>query len=113
MTTNRHLPDHRLTTAAIAFGAVFLAAAVIGASAATPRRAAAAAAMPCTSAHTEVWLGLGLGGGTAGTTYYPLEFSNVGSRACTFYGYPGVSAYRGALNQVGPPAARNSQAEAA
>jgi hypothetical protein len=54
-----------------------------------------------------VWLGLGLGGGTAGTSYYPLEFSNVGSRACTLYGYPGVSAYRGALAQVGSAAARN------
>lgn len=65
------------------------------------------AAPGCTSSRTEVWLGLGLGGGTAGTTYYPLEFSNISRLTCTFYGYPGVSAYRGALTQLGPAARRN------
>lgn len=76
-------------------------------SAATPARHAT---QSCSAAATRVWLGLGLGGGTAGTYYYPLEFSNIGKRACTLYGYPGVSAYRGALKQVGPAAARNLHA---
>jgi hypothetical protein len=35
----------------------------------------------------------------------PLEFSNVGRQSCTLYGYPGVSAVRGA-RQVGPAATR-------
>jgi hypothetical protein len=59
---------------------------------------------------TQVWLGNGAGGGTAGTTYYPLEFSNIGHRVCTLYGYPGVSAYRVALKQVGSGADRSTSA---
>jgi len=66
----------------------------------------------CSAAQTQVWLGLGLGGGTAGTTYYPLEFSNVSHRTCTLFGYPGVSAYRGSQRQIGPAARRNPHAHA-
>jgi hypothetical protein len=74
--------------------------------------ATASAATPaCTPANTQVWLGLGLGGGTAGSTYYPLELSNVGHHACTLSGYPGVSASRGG-SQVGPAATRNQQPHA-
>jgi Protein of unknown function (DUF4232) len=80
------------------------------ASAGAPRRSSAAAgAPPCSATSTRVWLGLGLGGGTAGTVYYPLEFSNVGRASCTLYGYPGVSAYGGAVKQVGLPARRNGR----
>jgi Domain of unknown function (DUF4232) len=107
MTTRRHI--HGFAATAVASASVVLATAAIAASAASARRAAASTVAPCTSANTEVWLGLGLGGGTAGTTYYPLEFSNVGRHACSFYGYPGVSAYHGALHQLGPPAARDPQ----
>ena len=86
------------------FAAIIAAAtASAGASA---RTAASAATPTCTPSSMQVWLGLGLGGGTAGSTYYPLEFSNVGHHACTLNGYPGVSAYRGAT-QVGPAATRN------
>jgi hypothetical protein len=67
-------------------------------------RSHTASAALCSTSHLEVWLGDGSGGGTAGRTYYPLEFSNVGHSACALYGYPGVSAW--ALNgvQVGLPA---------
>jgi uncharacterized protein DUF4232 len=68
-----------------------------------------AAAPRCTVAHLEIWLGLGLGGGTAGSTFYPLEFSNVSQRACTLNGFPGVSAFGSGGGQVGPPASRNGQ----
>ena len=47
----------------------------------------------CTSAQAQAWLGVGSGGGTAGTIYYPLEFSNVSHRACALRGYPRVAAY--------------------
>ncbi len=76
---------------------------------ALPRGAASAAAPKCTAAHVQVWLGLGVGGGTAGSTYYPLEFSNVGRHACSLNGYPGVSAYGNSGAQVGPAASRNGQ----
>jgi hypothetical protein len=90
-------------------GAVSLAAvaAVAASAGASPRGAAAAAAPKCAAAHVQVWLGLGVGGGTAGSTYYPLEFSNVGGHACTLNGYPGVSAYGNSGNQVGPAAGRD------
>ena len=59
----------------------------------------------CASSGLEVWLGLGEGGGTAGSTFYPLELSNVSSHACHLSGFPGVSAYRG--HQLGAPAQRD------
>ena len=50
--------------------------------------------------------------GAAGSTYYPLDFTNKSGTACQLYGYPGVSfvtAGAGAGQQVGV-AARRSQA---
>jgi hypothetical protein len=34
---------------------------------------------------------IGPGNGAAGSIYYPLDFRNTGSAACTLYGYPGVA----------------------
>jgi hypothetical protein len=42
----------------------------------------------------------------AGSTYYQLELSNISGRACTLYGYPGVSALRG-RKQLGAAASRD------
>ena len=65
----------------------------------------AARAVPrCTSVSTTTWLGLGNGGGTLGTIFYPIEFSNTGKRTCTLFGYPGVSAVSGTGHQIGQPA---------
>jgi hypothetical protein len=85
--------------------AVPAASASAGASA---RTASPAAVSTCTVAHLEIWLGLGLGGGTAGSTFYPLEFSNIGHSACTLNGFPGVSGF-GSGGQIGPAASRNGQ----
>ena len=85
-----------------------LVLALLVASAVAAAASASAATPACTPPNTQVWLGLGLGGGTAGSTYYPLEFSNVGHHACTLSGYPGVSATHGG-SQVGPAATRNQQ----
>jgi hypothetical protein len=84
-------------------GGRLVAATVIGAAAiALPTSAMAVSAghnpparhriAPCRAGGTQIWLGLGPGGGAAGTTFYPLEFSNVGRRTCTLFGFPGVSA---------------------
>jgi hypothetical protein len=88
---------------------VALIGATAGAAAASAHGARMAAASQCTPANTQIWLGLGLGGGTAGSTYYPLEFSNVGHHACTLDGYPGVSAQGRGGSQVGPAASRNTE----
>jgi hypothetical protein len=90
--------------------ACVIAAIAVAASAdASARSGRASAVSKCTAAHVQVWLGLGLGGGAAGSTYYPLEFSNVGHHACSLTGYPGVSGYGSSGGQVGPAASRNGQ----
>jgi hypothetical protein len=50
---------------------------------------------------------LGSGGAAAGSTYYPIEFTNTSSTACTLYGYPGVSFVTASGSQVGMPATEN------
>jgi hypothetical protein len=48
------------------------------------------------------------GGAAAGSTYYPIQFSNSGSTPCTLYGYPGVSFVNAAGgSQVGAAATRD------
>lgn len=86
-----------------------LGALVLTAASASASGARAATASRCTAANTQSWLGLGVGGGTLGSIYYPLEFSNVGHHACTLSGYPGVSAFGANGSQVGPAASRNTE----
>jgi len=53
---------------------------------------------------------MGTGNGAAGSTYYPLEFTNASSSACTLFGYPGVSfvtATGSGGSQIGGAASRN------
>ena len=57
----------------------------------------------CTAAETEVWAAVE-GDGTAGTTYYELEVSNVGHQTCTLHGYPSVWAVSLSGQQVSKPA---------
>jgi len=45
-----------------------------------------------TCATTALRVSLGPGNGAAGSSYYPLVFTNVGTAPCTLDGYPGVSA---------------------
>jgi hypothetical protein len=92
---------------ALACAAIALPAAALAASGTPSRPAAAAAAVPgCRGASTEVWLGLP-GDGTAGATFYELEFSNIGQHTCSLFGYPGVSAVNGRGRQVGLPASHS------
>ncbi len=51
----------------------------------------------------------GNGGGTLGTIFYPVEFSNTGRRSCWLSGYPAVTAASGAGRQIGPPATANGR----
>ena len=48
------------------------------------------------------------GGAAAGSTYYPLNFTNTSNSSCYLYGYPGVSFVTAPSgSQVGEPASRN------
>jgi hypothetical protein len=89
-----------LTTAALALPGSALAAS--GGHAAGGHRHRIA---PCRASGTTTWLGLGAGGGAAGTIFYPLEFSNTGRRTCALFGFPGVSAFKNG-RQIGGAAVR-------
>ncbi len=81
---------------AIGVPAVALASSGAGSVAATPR---------CTASDTYVWLALAPNG-AAGTIYYPVEFTNVGSAKCTLSGFPGVAAIGKSEKKLGPAAGR-------
>jgi hypothetical protein len=54
-----------------------------------------------------VWVAEDYAQGAAGSTFVPLEFTNVGNRTCTLRGYPAVAALDVHKNQLGPAAVRN------
>jgi hypothetical protein len=63
----------------------------------------------CATSALHVAVPSGSGNAAAGSSYYPIQFSNTSSSPCTLYGYPGVS-FVGAVggSQIGAPATRNS-----
>ncbi len=67
-----------------------------------PASSPATPAGGCTTAALQV--SLGPGSVAAGSTYYPIEFTNTSRSACTLYGYPGVSFVTASGSQVGAPA---------
>ena len=67
-----------------------LAAAAVSLAVTTFPAAAATAAVPaCTSSQLVVWLNSS-GSGTAGATYYAIQFTNIAPTSCSMIGYPGV-----------------------
>jgi hypothetical protein len=80
--------------------------------AATAASAAPAAAPACATANLAVWVDVSQGSAAAGTIFYPLDFTNTGSHACTLFGYPGVSATNANTKQLGRAAGRNPQFKA-
>ena len=93
------------TAAALTLG---LGGAVLATSAASaaPGSAPASAAPACSTATLSVWVNLSAGSVAAGTTAWPLDFTNTGSRACTLDGYPGASATNANGGQLGRAADR-------
>jgi hypothetical protein len=67
--------------------------------------AVALAPAPCT--HGQLRLHVGRGNGTAGTTFFPLTFTDRGARPCTLLGFPGVSSVTRRHRQIGSPATRD------
>jgi hypothetical protein len=81
-------------------------------STASSRAAAAAptpsAPPPCATSALRAAVPTGQGNAAAGSSYYPIVFTNVSSASCTLYGYPGVSFVTGVGgSQVGIPATEN------
>lgn len=72
--------------------------------------AATASVSACTTA--ELAASLGQANGAAGSAYYPLQFTDIGSSPCTLQGFPGVSFVAGSGGtQVGASAQRVSGPE--
>jgi Protein of unknown function (DUF4232) len=90
-------------TGAIAAAAILLPAAALAASTA-PASPSIMAVPQCKSANIEVWLGLNPDGAAAGTTFYPIEFTNNGFKTHTCYlsGRPGVYAVNAKGQRIGP-----------
>lgn len=69
--------------------------------------AAPAAVRACTADDLGAWVAVSQLDGAAGTTYYPLQFTNLSRHACAMRGFPGVSAVDRNLHQLGRPAGRD------
>ena len=75
--------------------------------AADTAHAAPAAVRACTADDLGAWVAVSQLDGAAGTTYYPLQFTNLSRHACAMRGFPGVSAVDRNLHQLGRPAGRD------
>jgi Protein of unknown function (DUF4232) len=56
---------------------------------------------PAGCATTALTASMGPGNGAAGSSYYPIEFTNSSGVTCSLYGYPGVSFVAASGAQVG------------
>ncbi len=79
--------------------AALLAATVIATSAAD-----AAATKACAASGLVIWAGEEPGGGTAGSVFYRIEFTNLTTTTCTVSGYPKVNAVDLKGRRIGAPA---------
>jgi len=62
----------------------------------------------CATGNLKAAINTSQGGAAAGSTYYPVNFTNTGSSSCYLFGFPGVSFVTSPSgNQIGQPATRN------
>jgi hypothetical protein len=101
----RRRPPVRIIAAAAIAAAAVLVPTVALASAGGGRAAPQAA--QCNAGDTYVWLADAQDAAT-GHLFYPVEFTNIGSRACYLYGFPGVQGLTGTFpfQGIGPAAQR-------
>ncbi len=67
----------------------------------------------CQPSQLATWVNADGADGTAGTSYYHLEFTNISRATCHLYSWPGVSAVNLAGKQLGPAAVRGGTVKAA
>jgi hypothetical protein len=101
---NRFRRTAAAAAAVIALGGGGVAWAASSASAS----AAPAAIGRCTSNNLAVWVNADSADGTAGTTFYHLDFTNIGRSTCFLNGWPGVSASTAGRVQLGAAASRQN-----
>jgi hypothetical protein len=104
-----YFPARSITRRLFEVSAAFAAAgAIVACMAASSSPAAhAAPAIPaCAGTTIGAWIAVGQGSEASGTTYYPLEFTNLSGRTCSLSGYPAVSAISRAGVRLGSPAGR-------
>jgi Protein of unknown function (DUF4232) len=88
-----------------ACAAVLLAAGLgTAASAATSSHVRSSVIPKCTASDLGVWVAADQSNGTAGSIYYPLEFTNLSKGTCYLYGHAGVSAVTATGHQLGQSA---------
>lgn len=76
---------------------------------AAPGSTTAPAVTGCTPSELKAKVNLTQVGVAAGSSYYPINFTNISNHTCTLYGYPGVSFVTGPSgSQIGKAAQRNS-----
>ncbi len=91
----------------IATTAAFAASSSGAAPAADTTRAAPATVRSCTASDLGAWVAVTQVNGTAGSSYWPLQFTNLSRHACAMRGFPGVSAIGRSGHQLGSPASWN------
>jgi Protein of unknown function (DUF4232) len=69
---------------------------------------ASASAATCSTSNLVIWLPNGNGNGAAGSVFYKLRITNLGSAACTLKGFPQVSAVNLKGQPIGKPASKES-----
>jgi hypothetical protein len=97
--------SRRLIVAALASAAALTATLPLtSASGAEGPGAAASASPPCKTSGLVIWSNNGAGGGTAGSVFYKIRFTNLSGHACTLTGFPKVSAVNLTGKQIGSAA---------
>jgi hypothetical protein len=75
----------------------------------TTSPAQAAGPAPCPTSALKAAVPTSGGNAAAGSSYYPVQFTNTSGSSCTLYGYPGVSFVTAAGgSQIGAAATRNA-----
>jgi uncharacterized protein DUF4232 len=103
------LPARSTAQRLFAAGAAAVAAgtiAVAACAASSPAAHAAPAVPACTGSTIGARIAVSQGREASGTTYYPLEFTNIGGHTCSLSGYPVVSAISRTGVRLGSPAGR-------
>lgn len=104
MTEARLSPQRLILLPLAAFAALAVAMALASASGAAGPSATAAAAPACKTSGLVIWSNNGAGGGTAGSVFYKVRFTNLSGHTCTLSGFPKVSAVDLTGKQIGAAA---------